>query len=166
MRFSRNGWFVMLGCFLPILISVRTWAQSKEPLVAGGVFVSVGLDYVQGIAETAGAYVEAPRFKFRPGVEIRREARTGVSLAGPRVSNAASGIEVYAMALFGRGQMPNTAGTQQVSGLSSEVGIGVEKDLGRFVRWRSELSAGFFSGSSGYRPSPSRRGWCCTFISL
>jgi hypothetical protein len=140
-------------CWLATLTSLPACGQSKEPQVAGGIFASAGIEDFTNITGTAGGYVEVPRFQFRPGVEIREEGRTGqekVFLVGPRVSYAAFGRDMYAMALFGRGQMLNSAGTQQISGLSSEVGIGFEKNLGPFVRWRMfELSAKFFNGESG-----------------
>jgi hypothetical protein len=106
--------------------------QKESPRVAGGVFASAGMEDLD-LTATAGGYVEAARFQFRPGV-----------------SYAVFGRDVYAMALFGRGQRLNAAGTKEVSGLSSEVGIGLEKNLGPFVRWRTvEFSAQFFSGTSG-----------------
>jgi hypothetical protein len=126
--------------------------QKESPRVAGGVFASAGMEDLD-LTATAGGYVEAARFQFRPGGEVREEVWTGqekVFLAGPRVSYAVFGRDVYAMALFGRGQKLNAAGTKEVSGLSSEVGIGLEKNLGPFVRWRTvEFSAQFFSGTSG-----------------
>ena len=71
-------------------------------------------------------------------------------LAGPRVAHTLPGGDVYAAGLFGPNHAWNAAGTRKVSGVTSQMAIGVEKDLGPYVRWRViELNAGFFSGSSG-----------------
>jgi hypothetical protein len=86
-------------------------------------------------------------------VEVRGTAGdTGerLVLAGPRVSHSLFRGDVYAAALFGPSHILNATGTKDISGVTTEVVAGVEKDLGPYVRWRViELNAGFFSGASG-----------------
>jgi hypothetical protein len=105
---------------------------------------------------SSGGYVEAARFWIRPGVEVRGTTQTissgqqGLILAGPRIAHLIQGGNVYAAALFGPSQQPNGTGTKEISGVTSQVDVGVERDLGPYVRWRViELNAGFFSGASG-----------------
>ena len=142
--------FVLGGC---LAVSIPTVAQSDLPRVAGGVFGSLGGEPVPiALTASAGIYMEAARFRFRPGVEIRDtdEGFEGrLVMAGPRVAHRFPGGDAYAVALFGSNQVPDATGTKQISGVTSQVAFGVEKDLGRYVRWREELNAGFFSGASG-----------------
>jgi hypothetical protein len=121
--------------------------------LAGGVYASIG-----GIFDTtasAGGYLEAARFRFRPGLEVRATADDiagRLVLAGPRVATSSQDgkVDVYAALLFGPSHIPNATGTTEISGVTSQVVIGDEKNLGPYVRWRMvEFSAGFFSGSSG-----------------
>ena len=56
------------------------------------------------VTASAGAYLEAARFRFRPGLEVRGTAgdlEGQVVLAGPRVSHTFFGGDAYAAALFG-----------------------------------------------------------------
>jgi hypothetical protein len=141
--------FVLGLCFL----ALPAVGQSDLPRVAGGVFGSVGGEGFLAVTASGGAYAEAARFRFRPGVEVRGtsgDLEGRLVLAGPRVSYSLFGGDVYAAALFGPGHSLNVKGTKEISGVTSQVAFGMEKDLGPFARWRViELNAGFFSGASG-----------------
>ena len=142
--------FVLGLCFF----SLPAVGQSDLPRVAGGVFGSVGGEPVPiAVTASAGAYLEAARFRFRPGLEVRGTAgdlEGQVVLAGPRVSHTFFGGDAYAAALFGANHILDQTWTKQISGVTSQVAFGVERNLGPFVRWRMiELNAGFFSGASG-----------------
>jgi hypothetical protein len=150
MRISRCCSFVLGLCFLPL----PAVGQSDLPRFAGGVYGSVGGEPVPiAVTASGGAYVEAARFRFRPGVEVRGtdgDLEGRLVLAGPRVAHSLFRGDVYATALFGPSHTLNATGTKQISGVTSELAVGVERDLGPYVRWRMlELNAGFFSGSSG-----------------
>ncbi len=129
--------------------------QSTVPPVAGGVFGSVGMEGIGNLTASGGAYIEAARFRFRPGVEVRGtsgDLEGRLALAGPRVSCVIPRGDVYAAVLFGPNEGWNATGTKKVSGVTSQVAMGVEKNLGPFVRWRMvEFNAGFFSGASGFQ---------------
>lgn len=147
---------ISCGCFVfgLFFVGLPAVAQSNLPRVAGGVFGSVGGEPVPiALTASGGVYLEAARFRFRPGVEVRGtsgDLEGSLVLAGPRVSHALFGGDVYAAGLFGPNHGWNTAGTKQVSGVTSQMAFGAEKDLGPIVRWRViELNVGFFSGSSG-----------------
>jgi hypothetical protein len=156
MRISLGCFVLGLG-FLAGLASVPAVGQSDVPRVAGGVFGSVGGGpFPLTVDLSSGGYVEAARFWIRPGVEVRGTTQTissgqqGLILAGPRIAHLIQGGNVYAAALFGPSQQPNGTGTKEISGVTSQVDVGVERDLGPYVRWRViELNAGFFSGASG-----------------
>jgi hypothetical protein len=152
MRISCGSFFLGVG-FLAMLATVPAMGQSDLPRFAGGVYGSVGLMWTGGdIDLSGGAYLEAARFRFRPGVEVRGtdEGFEGrLVMAGPRVAHRCPGGDAYAVALFGPNHIPDATGTKQISGVTSQVAFGVEKDLGPYVRWREELNAGFFSGASG-----------------
>jgi hypothetical protein len=155
MRISCWCCFVLGLCFL----SLPALGQSDLPRFAGGVYGSIGGEPLPiDLTVSGGAYLEAARFRFRPGVEVRGTAQTigaagqgqMLMLAGPRVSHPLFGGDVYAAGLFGPSHMMNATGTKEISGVTSQVAFGVEKDLGPYVRWRViELNAGFFSGASG-----------------
>ena len=152
MRISRCGLVLCLG-FLVMLAAVPAVGQSDLPRVAGGVFGSVGVEGFLVVTATGGAYLEAARFRFRPGLEVRGtdgDLEGRLVLAGPRVSHSLFRGDVYAAALSGPSHTLNETGTKQISGVTSQVAFGVESDLGPYVRWRVvELNVGFFSGSSG-----------------
>jgi hypothetical protein len=153
---------ISLGCFVlffGLLAAVPAVGQSDLPQFAGGVYVSYGVVVPLDLNLSAGGYVEAARFRFRPGVEVRGTAGTfgevGQKLVveGPRVSHLLMGGDVYAATLFGPSHQWNSTGTKEISGVASQVAIGIEKDQGSHLRWRLlELNAGFFSGASG-RPT-------------
>jgi hypothetical protein len=153
MRISRGCGFVLSICFLAMLAPVPTLGQSDLPRFAGGVYGSVGAEGILDLTASGGAYVEAARFRFRPGVEVRGtsgDLEGRVVLAGPRVSHSLLRGDVYAAGLFGPSHILSATGTKEIAGVTSQMAFGVEKDLGPYVRWRViELNAGFFSGSSG-----------------
>ena len=131
-------------------------AQSNVPRVTGGVYASIGGIFPLHTTVSAGGYLEAARYRFRPGLELRATVDDSpvqrVILAGPRVAHLLQDGkgDVYAAALFGPSHIPNATGTKEISGVTSQVVLGGEKNLGTYVRWRIiEFSAGFFSGSSG-----------------
>jgi hypothetical protein len=133
-------------------------AQSNVPRVTGGVYASIGGIFPLHTTESAGGYLEAARYRFRPGLELRATVDDSpvqrVILAGPRVAHSLIGRDgerdVYAAVLFGPSHILNATGTKQIPGVTSQVVLGGEKNLGTYVRWRIiEFSAGFFSGSSG-----------------
>jgi hypothetical protein len=137
-----------------MLASVTALGQSDVPRFAGGVFGSLGGEPVPiAVTATRGVYLEAARFRFRPGVEVRGtsgDLEGQVVLAGPRVAHTFFGGDAYAAGLFGANHILDSTGTKQISGVTTQLAFGVEKDLGPYVRWREiELNAGFFSGSSG-----------------
>jgi len=150
------GMRILSCCFLLGLcfLSLPAVGQSDLPRVAGGIFGSIGGEPAPiALTASGGVYVEAARFRFRPGLEVRGtsgDLEGSVVLAGPRVAHSLFGGDVYTAGLFGPNHGWNTAGTKQVSGVTSQMAFGVEKNLGPFVRWRVvELNVGFFSGSSG-----------------
>ena len=150
MRISRCCCFVLGLCFL----SLPALGQSDLPRFAGGVYGSIGGEPLPiDLTVSGGAYVEAARFRFRPGLEVRGTAgdtEGPLVLGGPRVSHSLFGGDVYAAGMFGPSHILNATGTKEISGVTSQVAFGVEKDLGPYVRWRViELNAGFFSGASG-----------------
>ena len=149
--FGCRGWVVGLG-LLAVLASVPAIGQSDLPRVAGGVFGSVGGEGFLAVTASGGAYLEAARFRFRPGVEVRGtngDLEGSLVLAGPRVAHTFLEGDAYAAALFGANHALDATGTKQISGVTTHLAFGVEKNLGPFVRWRViELNAGFFSGSS------------------
>jgi hypothetical protein len=147
---------ILFCCFvlgLCVAAVVPAVGQSDLPRVAGGVFGSAGGEGFLAVTATGGAYAEAARFRFRPGVEVRGtsgDLEGRLVLAGPRVSQRILGGDVYAAGLFGASHIPDSTGTKQISGVTTQVAIGMEKDLGPYVRWRViELNAGFFSAASG-----------------
>jgi hypothetical protein len=152
MRISLGCFVLGLG-FLALMASVPAVGQSDLPRVAGGVFGSLGAEGILDLTASGGAYVEAARFRFRPGVEVRgtvNDSEGRLVLAGPRVAHSFFGGDVYAAGLFGPNHILDVTGTKQISGVTSEMAFGVERNLGPYVRWRVvEVSAGFFSGSSG-----------------
>jgi hypothetical protein len=117
------------------------------------VFGSVGGEGFLAVTASGGAYVEAARFRLRPGVEVRGtsgDLEGRLVLAGPRVVHSFFGGDVYAAGLFGPSHILDATGTKQISGVTTQLAFGVEKNLGPFVRWRViELNAGFFSEASG-----------------
>ena len=141
--------FVLGLCFL----ALPAVGQSDLPRVAGGVFGSVGGEGFLAVTASGGAHAEAARFRFRPGVEVwgtSGDLEGRLVLAGPRVSHSLFRGDVYAATLFGPSHSLNATGTKEVSGVTSQVAFGVEKDLGPYVRWRMiEVNTGFFSGVSG-----------------
>ena len=148
----------ILSCCLVLGLCVAAAApavgQTDLPRVAGGVFGSLGGEPAPiGMTATGGAYAEAARFRFRPGVEVRGtigDMEGRLVLAGPRVSHRILGGDVYAAGLFGANHILDATGTRQLSGVTTQVAFGMEKDLGPYVRWRViELNAGFFSAASG-----------------
>jgi hypothetical protein len=152
------GCFVLGVGFLAMVMAVTARGQSELPQVAGGVYGSYGVVVPLSLNLSAGGYVEAVRFRFRPGVEVRATAETageagqGLVMAGPRVSHPLLGGNVYAATLFGPSHQWNSTGTKEISGVTSQVAIGIEKDMGSHLRWRMlELNAGFFSGASGWQ---------------
>jgi hypothetical protein len=146
------GWVLGLG-LMALLASVPAVGQSELPRFAGGVCGSLGAEGIIDLTESGGAYVEAARFRFRPGVEVRGtvgDLEGRLVLAGPRVAHSFFGGDMYAAGLFGPSHLLNATGTKQISGVTSEMAFGVERNLGPYVRWRVvEVSAEFFSGSSG-----------------
>ena len=152
MRMSLSCFVLGLG-FLALMASVPAMGQSDLPRFAGGVYGSIGGEPVPLLTVSGGAYVEAARFRFRPGVEVRGtsgELEGSAVLAGPRVTRPFLDGNVYAVGLLGPHHVWNAAGTKQISGITSEIAFGVERNLGPYVRWRMvELNVGFFSGSSG-----------------
>ena len=142
-------------CWLPVLGLAPACGQSNEPRVAGGVFASTGFEDVLGFSVSAGGYMEASRFRFRPGVELRGSAgdvEGKLMMVGPRVSLRVPGHDAYAGALFGPSHILNTKGPGDISGVTSEFVIGVEKDIGPYVRWRQfELGVEYFSGTSSFK---------------
>jgi len=155
MRISLGGFVLGVG-FLAMVMAVTARGQSEPPQVSGGVYGSYGLVVALDLNLSAGGYVEAARFRFRPGAEVRGTAGTfgeagqKLVVAGPRVSHLLMGGDVYGAALFGPSHQWNPTGTKEISGVTSQVAIGIEKDLGSHLRWRLlELNAGFFSGASG-----------------
>ncbi|HSY37495.1 MAG TPA: hypothetical protein VK814_17210 [Acidobacteriaceae bacterium] len=157
MRISCGGFFLGVG-FLAMLATVPAMGQSDLPRFAGGVYGSVSAVFPLDPNVSAGAYVEAARFRVRPGIEVRAtdqtvgEAGRGLMLAGPRIAHVIPGADVYAVGLFGPSHMMNSTGTKEISGVTSQIAVGAERSLGPFVRWRvMELNAGFFSGASGLK---------------
>jgi len=152
MRISLGCFVLGLGC-LAWMAAGPAVGQSDLPRVAGGVFGSVGIEGIPELTASGGAYAEAARFRFRPGVEVRAtggDLEGRLVLAGPRVAHSFFGGDVYAAGLFGPSHILNGMGTKQISGVTSEMAFGVERNLGPYVRWRVvEVSAAFFSGASG-----------------
>lgn len=156
MRISFGCFVLGLG-FLAVVATVPAMGQSDLPRFAGGVYATAGGGpFPLTVDLSSGGYVETARFRFRPGVEVRGTTQTissgqqGLILAGPRIAHVIPGGNVYAAGLFGPSQQWNGTGTKEISGVTSQVDVGVERDLGPYVRWRViELNVGFFSGASG-----------------
>jgi len=96
MRISLGCFVLGLGC-LAWMAAVPAVGQSDLPRVAGGVFGSVGIEGIPELTASGGAYAEAARFRFRPGVEVRAtggDLEGRLVLAGPRVAHSFFGRDV------------------------------------------------------------------------